>query len=136
MVRREKEKSRIRAVRMNNLRWLLGIRKMNRVPNAQIRELCGVTKEVDEGINESILRLFGHVERIENYRIAKRVHVGECACSLSMGSPSKRWIDTVKGYLKKRGLGVRQARRMVHDKSVWRGFVRGNAWCVARGKYP
>ena len=33
MVWREKERSRIRAVHMNNLRALLGIRRMDRVPN-------------------------------------------------------------------------------------------------------
>ena len=41
-----------------------------------------------------------------------------------MGSLRKRWIDTVKGCLKKRLLGVRQARRIVKDRSEWRGFVR------------
>ena len=39
-----KERSRIRAVQMDNLRGLLGIRRMNKVPNAHIRELCS-----DEG---------------------------------------------------------------------------------------
>ena len=38
------------------------------------------------------------------------------------------WIDTVKDSLKKRGLDVRRARRIVHDRNVWWGFVRGNAW--------
>ena len=32
-------------------------------------------------------------------RIAKRVYVGECACTHSVGRPQKRWIDTVKEYL-------------------------------------
>ena len=36
----------------------------------------------------------------------------------------------------KRGLDVRQARRVVEDRSEWRGFVRGNAWGVARGDEP
>ena len=35
--------------------------------------------------------------------------------------------------LKKIGLDARQTRRMVQDKSEWRGFGRGNAWGVARG---
>ena len=43
------------------------------------------------------------------------------------------WIDTVKDCLKKKCLDDRQARRMVHDRIIWRGFVRGNAWGVARG---
>ena len=48
---------------------------MDRVRNARIRELCGVTKGVDEMIDEGILRWFGHVARMENDRIAKRVYV-------------------------------------------------------------
>ena len=35
----KKERSRIRSVQMDNLRGLLGIRRMNRVPSARIREL-------------------------------------------------------------------------------------------------
>ena len=63
---------------------------------------------------------------MENDRIAKRVYVGECAGSRSVSRPWKRWTDTMKECLKKRGLDVRQASRMVHDRSVWWGFVKGN----------
>ena len=45
MLWREKERSGVRAIQMDNLRGLLGIRSMDRVPNAQIRELCRVKKE-------------------------------------------------------------------------------------------
>ena len=44
MLWREKERSRIRAVQMYNLRGLLGIRRMDKVQNARIRQLYGVTK--------------------------------------------------------------------------------------------
>ena len=87
------------------------------VPNAHIRELCGVMKGVEKRINENVLRWFGHVERMERDRIAKRAYVGECAGSHSVGRPWNRWIDTVKDCLRKRGLGVRQARRMLYDKN-------------------
>ena len=56
---------------MDNLKRLVSIRRMDRVPNARIRELCGVTKGVDERIGEGVLRWFGHMERMENDRIAK-----------------------------------------------------------------
>ena len=111
------ERSRIRAVHMDNFRSLLVIRRMNRVPNPRISELCGMTKRVDERIDEGDLQWFCHVERMESDRIAKRVYVGECAGSRSVGRPRKRWADTVKDCLRKRCLDVRQARRMVQDKS-------------------
>ena len=50
---------------------------------------------------------------MESNRIVKRVYVGECAGSHSLGKPRKRWIDTMKEYLRERGLDIRQARRMV-----------------------
>ena len=106
---------------------------MDKVPNARIRQLCAVTKDVDQKIDEGVLQWFGHVERIENDRIAKRVYVGQCAGSRSVGRTRKRWIDNVKECLRKRSLDVRQARKMVHERSVWWGFVMGNAWTVARG---
>ena len=40
---------------MDKLRRLLGIRRMDRVPNAQIRELCGVKKGLDERFNKVVL---------------------------------------------------------------------------------
>ena len=43
---------------------LLGIRRMDRVPNARFRELCEVAKEVHERINEIVLRWFPHFERM------------------------------------------------------------------------
>ena len=56
MVRGEKERSRIWAVQMDNLRGLLGIRIMDTFPNARIMQLCGGTKCVDEKIEEGVLR--------------------------------------------------------------------------------
>ena len=42
----------MRAVQMDNLRGLLGIRRMDRVLNARIKELYRVTKGLDERIEE------------------------------------------------------------------------------------
>ena len=58
---KEKERSRLSAVRMNHLRGFLGNKRMNRVSNAWIRELCGVKKGLDERIDEVVLWWIGHV---------------------------------------------------------------------------
>ena len=93
-------------------------------------------KGVDEKIDEVVIRWLFHVERMEKSRIAKRVYVGEYASSRSVGRPRKRWINTEKDRLKKKGLDVRKARTMAHDRCIWPGFVRRNAWGVARGMNP
>ena len=93
MLRKEKKISRIRAVQMDNFRGLLSIRRIDKVPNPQIRELCGVMKGVEERIDKGILWWFGNVERMKNDRIALRVYVEECAGNYSACRPWKRWID-------------------------------------------
>ena len=50
-----KERSRIRVVQVDNLRGLIGMRRMDRVPNFRIRESCGVMKGIDKRIDEGIL---------------------------------------------------------------------------------
>ena len=80
---RKKERSIIWAVQMDNLRDLFGIKRMDKISNARIRE-------VDERIDERVLRCFGHVERMETDGIAKTIYVGECASSHSVESPRKR----------------------------------------------
>ena len=50
----KRRRDRVRAVQMDNLRGLLGIRRMDRVPNAQLRELCRVKKGPDERIDEGV----------------------------------------------------------------------------------
>ena len=62
---------------------------------------------------KGFLQWIDHVKSMQIDRIAKRVYVGECAGIHSAGRSWKRWIDMVKECLKKRGLNVRQARRMV-----------------------
>ena len=56
---------------MDNPRGLLGIRRMDRVQNARIRELCELKKGLDERIDEGVLRWYGHVERRERDRVPK-----------------------------------------------------------------
>ena len=87
---------------MDNLRGLMGIRSMDRVPNPRIRELCGVTKGVHERIDMGFLRWFAHEDRMEKDTTARRVSVVECAGSRSVGRSPKRWIYTVKECLRKR----------------------------------
>ena len=43
-------------VQVDSFRDLLHLMSMDRVPNAQMKEMSGMTKEVDEKIDESVLR--------------------------------------------------------------------------------
>ena len=68
-----RRRSRITAVKMDNLRGLLGIRRMDRISNSRRREWCGVKKGLDERNDEGLLSWLGHVEKMKSDRIAKSV---------------------------------------------------------------
>ena len=61
---------------MDNLSGLLRIRRTDRMTNARIRELCGVTNVVEERVDENVLGWFVHTERIWIDRNAIRVYMG------------------------------------------------------------
>ena len=62
-------------------RGFLGFRRIDRVPNPRTRELCGVAK----GVDESVFRWFGHIERMENDMLPNIVYRGECVGSHLVG---------------------------------------------------
>ena len=62
-------------------------------------------------------------------RIVKRVYVGECAGSGSVGWPRKKWIDTVKHCFKKKVW-------ISGKQGEWWRFVRGNACRIAQEMNP
>ena len=55
-IRREKERSRIKVVQMDNLKVLFGIRRMDRVLKAWNRVLDEVAKGVEERIDKNVLQ--------------------------------------------------------------------------------
>ena len=61
-------------------------------------------KGLDERIDEGVLQWFGYMERMERDRIAKRIYLRGCTGSCSVGRLWKRWIDTMKECLRKRGV--------------------------------
>ena len=70
MICKEKERSKIMVVRMDNTQRLLGISRID-----SGLELCGMKKGVDKKMDEIILRLFGNIEkRMENIKITKRAY--------------------------------------------------------------
>ena len=57
---------------------------------------------MDKGLDESVLRWFGYIERMLNDGVATRVYVREGVGSRLVGRLRKWWIDSVKECLKKK----------------------------------
>ena len=121
-------RSKVQAVQMDNLRSVLGVRRIDKIRNEFIRSTCGVQKGINERINESMLRWFGHVERMDDSRMVKRMYKSECIGKRPPGRAKRRWIDSVEECLVEKNVSLVQARRLAHDRCEWRGFVRGRGW--------
>ena len=69
------------------------------------------------------MRLFGHVERMDDYRMARRVLLAEVGGGLVRGRPRLGWMDGVKVALGNRGMTVEAARQCPKDRKAWKALV-------------
>ena len=61
--------------------------------------------------DQRVLRWFGHVERMDDYHMARRVLMAEVSGGRVRGRPRLSWRDGVKVALGNRGMTVEGARR-------------------------
>ena len=52
--------------------------------------------EISKKVQESSLKLYGHVLRREEYYLAKRVMVMEVSWKIRRGSPNWKWSDNIR----------------------------------------
>ncbi|KAK3869735.1 hypothetical protein Pcinc_024963 [Petrolisthes cinctipes] len=116
----ENEKRRLNVVEMRCLRSMCGVTRMDRVRDEKVRRRTGVVREL---AGQSVLRWFGHVERMEENRMVKRIGGSDLGGVRRRGRPQRRWMDTVKGTLSGRGVSVVQGRVIAHDTNEWRRLV-------------
>ena len=119
----EQERKRVEVADMRCLRAMCGLRLMDRVRNTEIRERCGDRKSVLERADEGVLKWFGHLERMNEDRLVKKVYTSEVGGTRGVGRPRFRWKDGVKKVLHNRGLGVQEAKRRAVDRVEWANFM-------------
>ena len=62
---------------MKCLRSLVEVSRMDRVRNEEVRRRAGGEKELASRADLRVLKWFGHVERMDEYRMARKVLMGE-----------------------------------------------------------
>ena len=70
-----------------------------------------------------VFRWFGHVERMDDYRMARRVLMAEISEGWVRGRLRLGWMDGVKMALGNRGMTVEAARQYAKDRKEWRALV-------------
>ena len=74
---RSAERRKVNVLEMNCLRSLVGVSRMDRVKNEEVRRRAGIERELARRADQSVFSLFGHVERIDEYPVARRVLMAE-----------------------------------------------------------
>ena len=74
---RSAERRKVNVLEMKFLRSLVGVSRMDRVGNEEVRRRAVIERELVSRANLRVLRWFGHVERIHEYRMARRVLMAE-----------------------------------------------------------
>ena len=96
---------------------------MDRVRNEELRRRAGIEIELASRADQRVLRWFRHVERMDDYRMARRVMMAEVSGGRVRGRPRLGWMDGVKVALGNRGMTVEAARQCAKDRTAWRALV-------------
>ena len=67
---RSAETRKVNVLEMKCLRSLVGVSRMDSVRNEEVRRRTGIESELATTADERVLRWFGHVERMAEYRMA------------------------------------------------------------------
>ena len=70
---RSAERKKVNVLDIKCLRNLGGVSGMDGVRNEEVRRRAGIEKELASRADQRVLRWFGHVERMDDYRMARRV---------------------------------------------------------------
>ena len=96
---------------------------MDRIRNEEMRRRAGIKRELASRADQRVLRWFGHVERMDEYRMARRVLMAEVSGGRVRGRPRLRWMVGVKAALGNRGMTMEAARQCAKDRNEWRALV-------------
>ena len=113
---------------MQCLRSILGVSRLNRIRNEEIRRITGSEKTIIEVIKDKRLKWFGHVCRKTNDSRVHQAYKQDFPHPRPRRRPPKRWVDLI---IKDTGLPILTVERNAQHRSRWRQ----NRLRSARGRY-
>ena len=102
---------------------MTGVSRVDRVGNEVVRARTGVRRELAARVDMNVLRWFGHVERIDNERLLKRVMNAKVDGRSTRGRPRFGWTDGVKRGLNDSMIDVREASERARNRKEWQTIV-------------
>ena len=115
-----KEQRKLLAFEMYGLRRILKIRWQDRVTNEEVRRRAELERTILERVQDAHLRWLGHVERMEEQRLPKKVFYGKINGTRPRGRPKTTWMKTMKTRNANTHWG--ELLRMARDRHEWRRY--------------
>ena len=117
------ERQKLNVFEMKWLRRKTGLSRLDRVRNEVVRARTGVRRELAVRVDMNVLRWFGHVERMDNERLLKKVMNVKVDGRSARGRPWFGWIDGVKRALNDRRMDMKEASERARNRNEWRMTV-------------
>ena len=119
---RSAERRKVNVLEMKCLRSLVVASQMDRVRNKEVRGRAGIGWELASRADQRLLGWFGHVKRMNEYRLARRVLMAVVSGGRVRGRPRLGWMDGVKVALGNRGMTVEAESQCGKDRKEWRAL--------------
>ncbi len=120
-VMRKNDMDRLKAFEMKCYRRLLNIRWQQKVTNKEIRQRVHMNTDIIQTIIQRKMNLFGHICRMDNSRMVKKVMLGTMAGGNKRGRPRREWLDDIIEW---GGADLASLTRMAQDRARWRDIVK------------
>ena len=109
------------------LRKILGIKWQERIPDTEVLARAALPS-IYTILTQSQLRWAGHVIRMEDHRIPKKLLYGELSHGKrSHGGQKKRYKDTLKVAMKAFGIEPNGLEHLAQDRAKWRVAIKNGA---------
>ena len=117
----QKTRGKVAAAEMRVLRLIEGVTRRDRLRNDDIRERLGI-EAITTNVEKGQLRWFGHLHRMEEDRIPKRLCDWKPNTRRPVGRPRRRWKENIVEALKRRSLTVAEIMEteLYRDRKQWR----------------
>ncbi len=96
---------------------------MDRVRNEEVRRRTGVVRDLADRSLQRMLRWFGHVERMEEKCLLKKITESDVRGVRVRGRPRMGWMDSMKRMLDARRMFVEQGRVVAGERDERRAVV-------------
>ena len=105
------------------LRKLLKIKWQERIPDTEVLKRAGM-QSIHTLLKLAQLRWTGHVTRMPDERLPKKILYGELQVGTRSHGGQKKWYkDTLKASLKDFNIPIESWEQIAQDRTKWRGLI-------------